>query len=46
MNVGSKPVEILLVEDKPGDVRLTQEAFKEGKLRNNMSVVNDGVEAN
>ncbi len=38
-------VEILLVEDNPGDVRLTKEAMKEGKMRNNLSVVNDGVEA-
>jgi two-component system, chemotaxis family, response regulator Rcp1 len=40
-----KPVDILLVEDNPGDVRLTQEALKEGKVRNNLSVVPDGVEA-
>ena len=40
-----KPVEILLVEDNPGDVRLTVEALKDGKLRNNLSVVMDGVEA-
>lgn len=40
-----KPVEILLVEDNPGDVRLTKEALKEGKVRNNMSVAADGVEA-
>ena len=38
-------VEILLVEDNPGDVRLTQEAMKEGKMRNNLSVARDGVEA-
>ena len=38
-------VEILLVEDNPGDVRLTQEALKESKIRNNLSVVRDGVEA-
>lgn len=38
-------VEILLVEDNPGDVRLTQEAFKETKLKNSLSVVRDGVEA-
>jgi chemotaxis family two-component system response regulator Rcp1 len=37
--------EILLVEDNPGDVRLTQEAFKEGKVLNNLHVVEDGVEA-
>ncbi len=40
-----KPVEILLVEDNPGDVRLTQEALNDGKVRNNMHVVEDGVEA-
>lgn len=38
-------VEILLVEDNPGDIRLTEEAFKETKLNNNLSVVKDGVEA-
>ena len=38
-------VEILLVEDNPGDVRLTQEVLKDGKVRNNMSVVMDGVDA-
>ena len=36
---------ILLVEDNPGDVRLTQEALREGKVINNMNVVADGVEA-
>ncbi len=40
-----RPVEILLVEDNPGDVRLTVEAFKEGKIRNRLSVVRDGVDA-
>jgi two-component system, chemotaxis family, response regulator Rcp1 len=39
------PVEILLVEDNLADVRLTQETLKEEKLNNNLSVVNDGVEA-
>ncbi len=38
-------VEILLVEDNPGDVRLTREAMKVGKMRNNLSVAEDGVEA-
>src|SRR4051794_15325492 len=42
-NAGS--VDILLVEDNEGDVRLTREALKEGKVSNNLSVVNDGVEA-
>jgi chemotaxis family two-component system response regulator Rcp1 len=40
-----RAIEILLVEDNPGDVRLTMEALKEGKLLNNLSVVGDGVEA-
>ena len=40
-----KPIEILLVEDNPGDVRLTQEAFKEGKIKNNLYITKDGVEA-
>ncbi|MEA3281231.1 MAG: response regulator [Euryarchaeota archaeon] len=38
-------VEILLVEDNPGDVRLTQEVLKDGKVQNNMQVVKDGVDA-
>jgi two-component system, chemotaxis family, response regulator Rcp1 len=41
----SAVVEILLVEDNPGDVRLTREALREGKVRNNLSVVDDGVKA-
>jgi chemotaxis family two-component system response regulator Rcp1 len=39
------PIEILLVEDNPGDVRLTVEALKEAKVRNNLHVAEDGVEA-
>ena len=35
----------MLIEDNPGDVRLTKEALKEGKLINNLHVVEDGVEA-
>ena len=38
-------VQILLIEDNPGDVRLTEEALKEGKVINRLSVVPDGVEA-
>lgn len=38
-------IEILLVEDNPGDARLTLEAFKGAKVQNNLTVVNDGVEA-
>ena len=41
----SRPVEILLVDDNPADVALTQEAFLDNKLCNNLSIVNDGVEA-
>ena len=42
---GYVPIEILLVEDNPGDVRLTVEALKDGKVSNRLSVVGDGVEA-
>jgi two-component system, chemotaxis family, response regulator Rcp1 len=47
MNANSRDqrIEILLVEDNPGDVRLTKEALKEGKILNNLNVVTDGVEA-
>ena len=38
-------VEVLLVEDNPGDIRLTEEAFKDGKICNHLNVVRDGVEA-
>ena len=44
-DTGAPPVEILLVEDNPGDVRLTQEALKEGKVYNNLHWAKDGVEA-
>ena len=40
-----KPIEILLVEDNPGDVRLTIEVLKDAKVRNTMSTVNDGAAA-
>lgn len=40
-----KPIEILLVEDSASDVRLTREAFDDGKVLNNLNVVGDGVEA-
>ena len=39
------PIEILLVEDNPGDVRLTQEVLREGRIHNILNVVSDGVEA-
>ena len=41
----SIPIQILLVEDNPGDVRLTREALGEAKVRNNLQVAVDGVEA-
>jgi len=41
----AKPVEILLVEDNLGDMRLTKEALKEGKVYSNLHWVKDGVEA-
>jgi CheY-like chemotaxis protein len=41
----AQPVEILLVEDNPGDARLAMEALKDAKVRNNLSWVKDGVEA-
>ncbi len=40
-----RPIEILLVEDNPGDVRLTREALKEDKVRNRLHVVEDGLAA-
>ena len=40
-----KPKNLLLVEDNPADIRLTQEALKEGQVPVNLSVVTDGVEA-
>lgn len=43
--VHMRPVEILLVEDNPGDIRLTRETLIEGKVKNNLNVVMDGVEA-
>jgi len=39
------PIEILLVEDNPGDVRLTIEALKEGKISNQINVAVDGMDA-
>lgn len=40
-----RPVEILLVEDNPGDIDLTLEALEEARVRNTVAVVEDGVEA-
>jgi chemotaxis family two-component system response regulator Rcp1 len=41
----ARPIEILLVEDSPGDARLAMEALKEAKVRNTLHWVKDGVEA-
>jgi CheY-like chemotaxis protein len=40
-----QPIEVLLVEDDPGDVLLIQEAFADNKLLNNLNIVNDGEQA-
>lgn len=37
-----KPIEILLIEDNPADIRLTKEAFREARIQNNIHVVQDG----
>jgi CheY-like chemotaxis protein len=42
---GKRLIEILLVEDNPGDIRLTQEGLKETKMLNNLHVAMDGVDA-
>jgi two-component system, chemotaxis family, response regulator Rcp1 len=41
----AEPIEVLLVEDSPGDVRLTREAFKDAKVHVNMHVAEDGIQA-
>jgi CheY-like chemotaxis protein len=43
--VEAVPIEVLLVEDDPGDVLMTREAFEEHKVGNRLSVVSDGVDA-
>jgi len=40
-----EPIEILLAEDNPGDVKLTRKALERGDLLNNLHVVNNGIEA-
>ncbi|WP_131782368.1 response regulator [Legionella gresilensis] len=40
-----QPIQILLIEDSIGDIRLTEEVFKESSLKINLSVVMDGIEA-
>jgi len=41
----AEPAQILLVEDNPGDVRLTKEAFEQGRIENDLHIVSDGSEA-
>jgi two-component system, chemotaxis family, response regulator Rcp1 len=45
IRAGAELFEVLLVEDSPGDVRLTREAFKDAKVHVNMQVASDGAEA-
>jgi two-component system, chemotaxis family, response regulator Rcp1 len=45
MKGSATPIEILLVEDNSGDVRLTQEALRDAKVQNILHVVSDGIEA-
>jgi CheY-like chemotaxis protein len=43
--ISIQPVKILLVEDNEGDIRLTREALKEGKVHNDLYVTRDGIDA-
>jgi len=45
MSTDGRPIEVLLVEDDPGDELMTREAFEENKVRNNLHVARDGKEA-
>ena len=45
MKLEGEPIEILLIEDDPGDVLITREALQSAKIRNTLHVVRDGVEA-
>ncbi|WUT00633.1 response regulator [Streptomyces sp. NBC_00708] len=45
MNTPVQPIEVLLVEDDPGDELMTREAFEDNKIRNTLHVVRDGEEA-
>ncbi|HEY3006958.1 MAG TPA: response regulator [Micromonosporaceae bacterium] len=42
---GARPIEVLLIEDDPGDVLMTREAFEEHKVRNRLTVLTDGAQA-
>ncbi len=43
--IDNRPIDILLIEDNPGDIRLTREALKDAKVTNVLTVVSDGIEA-
>lgn len=43
--MNARPIEILMAEDNPGDVRLTREALRDAKIANSLTVVPDGEEA-
>jgi len=45
IGISAVPIEVLLVEDSPGDVRLTREAFKDAKVHINLHVASDGAAA-
>jgi chemotaxis family two-component system response regulator Rcp1 len=45
IGMDAEPIEVLIVEDSPGDVRLTREALKDAKVHINLSVASDGAEA-
>ncbi|HWJ34829.1 MAG TPA: response regulator [Steroidobacteraceae bacterium] len=45
MRIPAAPIEVLLVEDSPGDVRLTREALKDTKVQVSLHVASDGIEA-
>ena len=45
MNPNPKPIQILLVDDDPGDTLMIKEAFEDNKVRNELSCVSDGVDA-
>ena len=45
MSPDTRAIDVLLVEDDPGDVLMTREAFEDNKVANNLHVVNDGVNA-
>ena len=40
-----RPIEILLIEDNPGDIRLTEETFRTGKVSTDLNVVMNGADA-